>query len=84
MGATGSGTHVDLPPSLARVKGSAWASLAGIAGGLAVVLGIRIFGPQLGPVLGGSIAGAILGGDTGRIVAVNGAMDSVLVNALSA
>lgn len=71
----------DLTPGMARIKGAGIGAVAGLAGGLAVVIGVKLLGPQLGPILGGTLAGALIGGDAGKIIAVNAAMDTMILTA---
>ena len=76
------GTNVDVTPGMARIKQSVMAGLGGVGGGFGVVLGTALLGPGIGPAVGGIVAGAILGGEVGRVVAINGAMDAVVVGAV--
>ena len=78
-----SNTNVDITPSMGRVKTAAVGAAGGLAGGLAAVVGDRLLGDDLGPIIGTTLIGAVIGGETGRIVAVSGAMDAVWRSALT-
>ena len=63
-------------PNVDRLRQSGTGVLWGIVGGVGVVLGRSLLGPQLGPLVGAALAGAAVGGDSGKIIALNGAMDA--------
>ena len=76
-------TNLDLTPSMARFRTAGMRAAAGIGGGIAVLMGLAILGPRIGPIVGGILGASIIGGEAGRTIALNAAMDSVIMAAAS-